>query len=1020
MKNIFFEANMKHRFITLLITLLVLLFSHSVSFAGGSYTMSVGEQKMLSFTPKSGSLSNTMVWNSNSSAVSIDGPQYGSYTYITVREYSESRVLVWCDYKYMWNGLYLSAREDFFISIKESHPTGISIISSLTLHPGDRYTITPDITPSGAKTDLSWRTSNASVANVTSNGTVIANTEGSARITVSTDNGYSASCDVVVVKPTVKLSVNNKNALVETGTEITLSASPSTADIYYTIDGTSPTKSSIKYTGPIVLDKDLTIKAIAIKDGYYDSSILMQSYRVSSLKVIEKYPTTEEEIWRDKLIPVFVFNKNICQGRFYDKISFTDVENNSVPGEIILNWNQLFFKPDAQLAVGKYNFNIPQEAIESEDGEPNFSASLDVNIKGTSRVVKAVCHTQTSFVVKDDGSLWSAGYYKHNELGYESDDNVKILTKVLDNITDISVNNPSMALTNSGEVYQWGYTYGLPDTESNVYPKLILKDAISICQGYSISYAILSDHSLWAWGNNQYGQLGNGTRESVSAPVKIMDNVSQVRAHRHTLVIKQDGSLWGWGINSDGQLGIGSTDTIIAPVKIMDGIKDVSIVNNSSYILDDRGQLFACGDNNSGQIGNGTTADCLYPVKILDDVKYIPHASHHFIFRFYAIKNDGTLWGWGNNYGLLGDGTTTQRNKPVKILEDVKFVALGWAHAYAIKEDKTLWGWGGVKGDDPVGIGDGTVFSRARPQKVLDNVDDITIGQGGSMMAITTGGELYAWGNNGQGECAVGKYGNILSPVKICSMPPKVEPESILFSDMSIHANDYALAIPKLVPVNADYKSIVWKSDDPRIAWSTPEGIIYGFKVGETIIRVKITDYDGTEHNAMFRVKVDPELAYSILLNEFFVELKVGETVQLVASVLPESCGSQLIDWKSSDDNVLTVDNSGKVTANNLGIATVTATTTDGSKISDSCKISVIEASGLADVRTNGPSVYVRDGNIFIENVSTGSIIRIYTIDGLEVLRTASEGMPIVYNCGRNMLYIVTIDNNAYKVSTAK
>lgn len=196
----------------------------------------------------------------------------------------------------MWNGLYLSAREDFFISIKESHPTGISIISSLTLHPGDRYTITPDITPSGAKTDLSWRTSNASVANVTSNGTVIANTEGSARITVSTDNGYSASCDVVVVKPTVKLSVNNKNALVETGTEITLSASPSTADIYYTIDGTSPTKSSIKYTGPIVLDKDLTIKAIAIKDGYYDSSILMQSYRVSSLKVIEKYPTTEEEI----------------------------------------------------------------------------------------------------------------------------------------------------------------------------------------------------------------------------------------------------------------------------------------------------------------------------------------------------------------------------------------------------------------------------------------------------------------------------------------------------------------------------------------------------------------------------------------------------------------------------------------------------------------------------------------------------------------------------------------------------
>lgn len=1020
MKNIFFDANMKHRFITLLITLLVLLFSHSVSFAGGSYTLSVGEQKMLSFTPKSGSLSNTMVWTSNSSAVSIDGPQYGSYTYITVKEYSTLTVLVSCDYKYMWNGLYLSAREDFMISIKESHPTGISIISSLTLHPGDRYTITPDIRPSGAKTDLSWRTSNANVANVTSNGTVIANTEGSATVTVSTDNGYSASCDVVVVKPTVKLSVNNRNALVETGTEITLSASPSTADIYYTIDGTSPTKSSIKYTAPIVLNKDLTIKAIAAKDGYYDSNILMQSYRVSSLKVVEKYPTTEEEIWRDKLIPVFVFNKNICQGRFYDKISFTDVENNSVPGEIILNRNQLFFKPDAQLAVGKYNFNIPQEAIESEDGEPNFSASLDVNIKGTSRVIKAVCHTQTSFVVKDDGSLWSAGYnYKNMELGYESEGSVKILTKVLDNVKDISINNPSMALTNTGEVYQWGYVYRDPDAESKVYPKLILKDAISICQGYDIGYAILSDHSLWAWGNNQYGLLGNGTRESVSAPVKIMDNVSVVRAQRHTLVIKQDGSLWGWGINNNGQLGIGSTDTIFAPVKIMDGIKDVSIGYDCSYILDDNGQLYACGANYLGHIGNGSTSNTLTPVKILDDVKYIPHPSH-IVTRFYAIKNDGTLWGWGSNYGSLGDGSTTQRNKPVKILDDVEFITLGSSHGFAIKNDKTLWGWGGTGGDAPGGIGDGTVLSRARPQKVLDNVDDITIGSGGSMMAITPEGELYAWGFNGCGECAVGKYGNILSPVKICSIPPKVEPESILFSDMSIHENDYALAIPQLVPANADYKSIVWKSDDPRIAWSTPEGIIYGFKVGETIIRVKITDFEDKVHNAMFRVKVDPELAYSILLNEFYVELKVGETVQLVASVLPESCGSQLIDWKSSNDNVLTVDNSGKVTANNLGIATVTATTTDGSKISDSCKISVIEASGLADVRTNGPSVYVRDGNIFIENASTGSIIRIYTIDGLEVFRAASEGMPIVYNCGRNMLYIVTIDNNAYKVSTAK
>ena len=135
--------------------------------------------------------------------------------------------------------------------------------------------------------------------------------------------------------------------------------------------------------------------------------------------------------------------------------------------------------------------------------------------------------------------------------------------------------------------------------------------------------AVKTDGSLWAWGGNNYGQLGDGTNIDHKIPVKIMDDVAAISSGgNHSTAIKTDGSLWSWGRNFGGE-------------------------------FKDGGEYF----------------EFYYlPIKIMDDVASVSAGEYHTI----ALKKDGSLWAWGwNAYGQLGDGTNTSRNAPVKIMDDV-------------------------------------------------------------------------------------------------------------------------------------------------------------------------------------------------------------------------------------------------------------------------------------------------------------------------------------------------------------
>jgi alpha-tubulin suppressor-like RCC1 family protein len=270
---------------------------------------------------------------------------------------------------------------------------------------------------------------------------------------------------------------------------------------------------------------------------------------------------------------------------------------------------------------------------------------------------------------------------------------------------------------------------------------------------------------IWAWGGNGQGQLGDNSTVSKSSPVSIVGgytNWCQVDAGTaHTAAIGLDGSLWAWGCNGQGRLGDRTVTNRSSPVKVVGGIIDWCIVNvgdNHTAAIRSNSELWMWGNNQQGRLGDGTTVSKSSPVSIVGgftDWCQVSLGENHSL----GLRSNYTLWSWGSGSGgILGDGTTIGRSSPVSVVggfTDWCQVAAGCGHSTAVRLNGSLWAWGC---NSQGRLGDGTGISRSSPVSVVGGFTDWCQVSAGDLhtLAVRNNGTLWAWGGNTQGRLGDG------------------------------------------------------------------------------------------------------------------------------------------------------------------------------------------------------------------------------------------------------------------------
>lgn len=816
------------------------------------------------------------------------------------------------------------------VNVKEVEPTGISLPDNLTLEVDESKTIPLTIYPSYAKKSLTWSSSDETIATVSSSGSVYGKKKGTVKISVKTHNGYSDYCDIVINDHKLTISASPKGGLVDDGTKVTLTADKSTANIFYTLNGSVPTANSSRYSSPIVLHEDVTIKAIAVEERFVSSDVLMETYRIASLDVDDLYPKKEAEDVSPYTIPYIKFNQQILEGNNFGNIKLIKNGIENISAECLIDGNIIWIIPKDYFEIGaSYKIDIPENAVITATDVPCKAFTSVFSVYPYAQVITMA--QNSGAIIKSDGSLWMWGKNSVGELGNGTTTYCSTAVKIMDDVKSVSLGVlHSVVLKNDGSVWTAGFNvYGQlgngSKTNSAVFTK-IMSGVTSISADQNQSFALKTNGTLWAWGNNYYGQLGDGGLTAQSSPIKVLDNVAFVEAgYSHTAAIKNDGSLYLWGDNSFGEVGgysWGGDTRQATPRKVSVGLSNytpVSAALGSAYtvILSATGQVAVCGYDGHGQnggYGNGTT----FRTHINNVKKISAGTSGHIA----AIKNDGSLYMWGNNDdGQLGDYTKSDRKSPVYITNNVIDVCAGYHSTAIIKTDGSVWTWG--RAENYV-LGDGSTSSRSYPVKIME------------------------------GKIELANLSRITMPQ---SATLKVGQRSVL-----------PLA---LLPTSGKISSQYWISSDEKIIQVSPRGVITAISEGTATITTTING----SITATCEITAERVLPQNITLPET-ATIKVGESVTLTPTLLPHNATANIM-WKSSDESVATVAE-GNVTARNTGKTIIEATTDNG--LFATCEIIVNK--GSVSVTADTESGIYAFGKMIVLKANRIDAEIYYTLDG--------------------------------------
>ncbi len=256
------------------------------------------------------------------------------------------------------------------------------------------------------------------------------------------------------------------------------------------------------------------------------------------------------------------------------------------------------------------------------------------------------------------------------------------------------------AIANDGTLWFWGEALadarqpsgsGIPSSPqapSDIYrPRKLGNGFVSVALGGEHALAIRADGSLWAWGQNNYGQLGDGSDTFQAEPVKVGEGFAQVAAgHFHSAGIRKDGSLWLWGGNQRGQIGVGSMAALRSPpVQVPGEYQSVSLGIYYSAAVLANGDLMAWGQSNHG-FGRGVEDDrSNRPQLIGTGFARVSVDDSHGL----AITATGDVWEWGWRH------RGTRQLLPVRVGSGMASISTGGGENTAIDRDGSLWVWGG-------------------------------------------------------------------------------------------------------------------------------------------------------------------------------------------------------------------------------------------------------------------------------------------------------------------------------------
>ncbi len=330
-----------------------------------------------------------------------------------------------------------------------------------------------------------------------------------------------------------------------------------------------------------------------------------------------------------------------------------------------------------------------------------------------------------------------------------------------------------------------------------------LHSVMAIMGGESHNMALKYDGTLWSWGYNFVGELGDGTTNDAATPIQVglgcnppLTGVTKLGGRTYfSLAVKSDGTIWGWGMNGSGQMGNGTAGANVLTPVMVGNSQPGEAVNNPSQVtcgytygaaLLTNGMVWAWGTGFHGELGAGTNTQSFIPIQVLglSNVTAISSGWKHTL----ALKSNGTVWAWGlNSHGELGDGTAINRSNAVQVLNlsNIVMVSGGDYNSIALRSDGTVWKWGlndvgelGQGTNDNAGTGPGgDLISHPFPMQVtLDKFANpftnvvMVSNRDYHNLALKADGSLWMWGANDQGQCGDGTTNDVYRPSPVVGL----------------------------------------------------------------------------------------------------------------------------------------------------------------------------------------------------------------------------------------------------------